>query len=323
MTQSSLIHFDTAKKELAMANSIDEVKDIRDKAEALRAYAKQAGESLEMQNMIAEIKIRAERKAGELLKEQIPHEGGRPEKQSNDTTVFEIEQSKTLKEIGISRDQSSTWQKIANIPEEKFEKHIAETKDSKQELTTASTVRLADEMKGKPHVSNNSGNNEWYTPSEYIKSARKVLGSIDLDPASSELANTVVKATKYYTIEDDGLIQDWHGKVYMNPPYATDLISPFIDKLIEFYEREQVNEAIVLVNNATETKWFQSLASIAISVCFPTGRVKYWCADGQRGGPLQGQAILYVGDNPIGFEHEFKQYGWVLHDVSKLFPENV
>lgn len=144
-----LVHFDKAKQELALANTIDEVKDIRDKAEALRAYAKQAGESLEMQNMIAEIKIRAERKAGELLKEQEKNDGGEwthKKHLSNDTTSAILEQPKTLKEIGISRDQSSTWQKIADIPEETFEKHITETKEAKEELTTASTLRLADKQ---------------------------------------------------------------------------------------------------------------------------------------------------------------------------------
>ncbi len=66
---NQLAHFKKAKRELALVTRIDEVKEIRDKAEALRAFSKQAGESLEMQNNCAEIKIRAERRAGELLKE--------------------------------------------------------------------------------------------------------------------------------------------------------------------------------------------------------------------------------------------------------------
>ena len=73
-----LIHFNKAKKALSKAVNIDEVKSIRDKAEALRLYIKQQGDSLEKQNNCAEIKIRAERRAGELVKEQEKNKGGRP-----------------------------------------------------------------------------------------------------------------------------------------------------------------------------------------------------------------------------------------------------
>lgn len=98
-----LVHFDKARQELAIAKTIDEVKEIRDRALAYRAYVKQIGESLEMQNMIAEIKIRAERKAGELLKEQDKNDGGKPMQklyQSNDTTGI-IEQPKYADDFTI------------------------------------------------------------------------------------------------------------------------------------------------------------------------------------------------------------------------------
>jgi hypothetical protein len=75
-----------------------------------------------------------------------------------------------------------------------------------------------------------TGENEWYTPAKYIEMARKVLGEIDLDPASSLAANDTVKAKEWF---DDGLTKPWRGRVWMNPPYAQPLIGQFITKLVE------------------------------------------------------------------------------------------
>lgn len=164
------------------------------------------------------------------------------------------------------------------------------------------------EVKNRPHVANNSGNNEWYTPAEYIEAAREAMGSIDTDPASNEIANRVVKAEKYYTIETDGLSHDWCGNVWMNPPYSSDLITKFIEKLKE--QRGNYEQAIILVNNATETQWFYEIVKIASAVCFPKSRVKFYMPDGKTGAPLQGQAVLYVGDNYEKFISAFGGIGW-------------
>lgn len=164
------------------------------------------------------------------------------------------------------------------------------------------------EVQKRPHVANNSGNNEWYTPSEYIEAARNAMGSIDTDPASNDIANKVVKAEKYYTIETDGLAHDWHGNVWMNPPYSSDLITKFIEKLKE--QRVNYEQAIILVNNATETQWFYEIVKIASAVCFPKSRVKFYMPDGKTGAPLQGQAVLYVGDNTEKFISAFGGIGW-------------
>lgn len=125
----------------------------------------------------------------------------------------------------------------------------------------------------RPHVLNNSGNNEWYTPAKYIELARKVLGTIDVDPASCEYANRTVKAKTYYTADNSGLEKEWHGKVWMNPPYAADLVQKFADKMVCEYEAGNTSEAIVLVNNATETQWFNNMMIAAGAVAFPKGRI--------------------------------------------------
>jgi phage N-6-adenine-methyltransferase len=171
-----------------------------------------------------------------------------------------------------------------------------------------------EEQRDVPHVSYNSGNNEWYTPPEYIATARAVMGAIDIDPASSEIANRTVGAAKFYTQEDDGLSHDWHGRVWMNPPYASEWIGKFCDKLAWHVRRGEVTEACVLVNNATETGWFSALLDVSACVCLIRGRVKFLDAAGTpSGAPLQGQALLYIGQNAGAFAHEFGNFGTVLY----------
>jgi len=74
----TLAHFDRARLALEQASTIDEVRGIHDQAEALRTYARQSRQSREMQNRCAEITLRAERRAGELLVALPKHLGGRP-----------------------------------------------------------------------------------------------------------------------------------------------------------------------------------------------------------------------------------------------------
>ncbi len=135
---TALIRYDAARKALAAAHRVDEVKAIRDKAEAVRVYAKQAGD-FDLQNQAAEIRIRAERRAGELLfdmqttGQRQAKERGRPKKVSSPTT---------LPKLGITRDQSSKWQRLAKIIDgATFDKAVALAKEKDGELTTAGLLR--------------------------------------------------------------------------------------------------------------------------------------------------------------------------------------
>lgn len=162
------------------------------------------------------------------------------------------------------------------------------------------------------HVSYNSGENEWYTPPEFIAAAKKAMGGIDTDPASSPIANRAVGATRFFTSEEDGLKQEWGGKVWMNPPYAQPLCRQFCEAVSDKFDAKEIEQAIVLVNNATETTFFQRMLASASAACFPKGRVAFLDPKGNPGAPLQGQAILYFGEKPEAFKKAFGNFGVVL-----------
>lgn len=301
---NALAKLDKATQMLAEAKSLDEVKNIMDIAEAARTYARAAKLGLEAQNHAAEIKLRSERKAGEMLL-QIDAQGKRKDITfSNDDR--KLSKRELLAEEEIPEATGYRWQSVANIPEQVFEHHIAEIQETGQELTTSGLLRDVKNV----HVSNNSGENEWYTPAEYIFAARAVMGGIDLDPASSELANKTVQAKRFYTSQDDGLSKEWRGRVWMNPPYSTELIRKFIAKYSE-HIGDGVSEGIVLVNNATETAWFQQLVSVSHAVVFPNSRIKFIDKQGNpSGAPLQGQAFVYSGSQVKKFLEVFGVFGW-------------
>ena len=303
---NALAKLDKATQMLAEAKTLDEVKGIMDIAEAARTYARAAKLGLEAQNHAAEVKIRAERKAGDLLLNLERKPGERTDK-PHTSLVRGSEYKEVLESEEIPTTTAHRWQEIAKIPPQKFEQHIAEVQEIHGELTTSGLLREVKNV----HVSNNSGENEWYTPLEYIACAKAVMGRIDIDPASSDLANKTVQASKYFTKEDDGLSQFWAGKVWMNPPYSAELIRKFISKYADHVSSGDITEGIVLVNNATETNWFNDLVSVSSAVVFPNGRIKFIDKTGKpTGAPLQGQAILYAGKNAKKFMSEFGEFGW-------------
>jgi ParB family chromosome partitioning protein len=158
------------------------------------------------------------------------------------------------------------------------------------------------------HVSNNSGKYEWHTPKKFVDAAREVMGNIDLDPASSEIANKVIQADIIFTEQDSGLVHPWSGNIWMNPPYNNSLVREFTKKMVE--DLPNINQACVLVNNATETRWFQHISGKCDMMCMVSGRIKFLDENGEAtGSSLQGQVIMYFGKNVDKFHEEFKVFG--------------
>lgn len=195
-----------------------------------------------------------------------------------------------------------------------------ETASRSDVLKAADALRSGDKKRAKKlllpkraHVSNNSGEQEWFTPPTFIKAARDCMGGIDLDPASCAAANRTVKAREYYDARKNGLAQEWHGKVWLNPPYSRPLVEQFCQKLIDSIASGAVKRACILTNNFTDTSAGQLLLSQASAVLFVAGRISFLDAKGnENGAPLQGQMICGLNVAFTDFKAAFEEFGTVL-----------
>ena len=307
--------YETACYALAQAKTTDEVKDLRDKSEAMRAYARQA-KNRQLEIDAAEIRIRAERRLGELIRQQKEtaglNQGGRPTEKTG-SQEEPVLQPPTLAEVGIDKKLSSHAQKVAAIPEPEFEGIVGEwreTLETANERVTTNILKAAE--KAHNHRAQGTGENEWYTPDEYLDAARSVLGGFDLDPASSDTAQEKIQAASYYTKDDDGLKRPWHGRVWLNPPYSQPLISYFIDRLCEAADSGEIEAAILLTHNYTDTRWFHKAAATADAICFTRGRIKFYSPTGEIAAPTQGQAFFYFGPDVEQFVRQFSDFGFVM-----------
>jgi hypothetical protein len=156
-----------------------------------------------------------------------------------------------------------------------------------------------------------SNNVEYYTPPELAPAILGVLGRIDLDPACSVLAAKVngLNAVDIFTKETNGLIRQWFGNVYLNPPYGKyknrSRTSIWLSKLILEYTAQRVKEAIFLMNVATGAMWFSEIGGWNYPICFCYNRIVFIGSDGKRQTqPQYDNMFLYLGSD---FER-FKLY---------------
>jgi phage N-6-adenine-methyltransferase len=298
------IVFRRAALALDRAQTLADVVRVRDQMEAIRVLCARVKSGLAMQNQAAEIKLRAERKAGTLLAQIERAKAGRRKNNSSDARTH-LQQA--LQEVGIARDTAFRWQKVAAISKSEFEGYIVQANEAEHEITTAGLLTK------KPAVLS-SANNLWFTPAPYVEAARRVLGAIDLDPASCAEANATVKAARYFTEQDDGLRHDWPGRVWLNPPYGGQA-GAFVARLIDQHAKAITTAAIVLLNaNSVSSQWFHPLWDRLLM--FTHRRIQFTSpANPDASASTHGDVFVYFGPDEPLFITTFADFGPVLRRV--------
>jgi len=194
-------------------------------------------------------------------------------------------------------------------------------------------------------------NTEYYTDPQIVEAARRVMGGIDLDPASSSIANQTVQAARFFSasehqitgISDDGLpvyfihwgglLEEWHGRVWMNHPFGAPerqcspncskracqrrgfhLAAPqpgnnhWIQKLVDDYNAGRISQACCITWASTSEAWFQPLYSGLM--CFLVPRTGYLLPNGtKKPGATKGSVVTYFGPHWQSFMREFSSLG--------------
>jgi len=135
---------------------------------------------------------------------------------------------------------------------------------------------------------------DWPTPQWLVDQLAAEFGPFDLDPAASA-ANT--KASAYYTRDDDGLAQEWKGRVWLNSPYGRELV-PWLAKARAEVAAGRAEIVVCLVPVRTGTKWWLAATASAALVRYWPRRIEFGSTDGVPGAPGFDSAIIVYGTLP-------------------------
>lgn len=159
-------------------------------------------------------------------------------------------------------------------------------------------------------INQDSGDFEYYTPIEIIEAARKTMGTIDLDPASSVLANKRIGASNIYTIEQNGLMLEWLGNIWLNHPFSRSGNKLWINKAVLEYDMGNAQNLICITYASTSEKWFQPL--LKFPQCFLSPRINYYLPDGTlKRGVTKGSVVTYLGKDKAKFAECFEGMGYI------------
>ena len=186
------------------------------------------------------------------------------------------------------------------------------------DLSSGGATVLNSTLEAKRKRSASNGPQELLTPPQYIDAVREVLGEIDLDPASSDLANLTIQAKTFYSPMDNGLRKSWTGRVFLSPPLGKDegdgVHGRWPSRLLDSYLKGEVTEAILLVGAETHSEWFKPLWDYP--VCFTDHSIHYIAPEYGDWIPPYGHAFVYLGPNVETFASVFRRFGAVVQQIA-------
>lgn len=168
---------------------------------------------------------------------------------------------------------------------------------------------------------------EWYTPPEYIEASRRVLDGIVLDPASCDEAQTIVKADKYLTREDDALSRSWIARsIFLNPPGGK---VGNVSRAVCFWQKlvgtAEFDHAIFVAFSLEALQTTQKPEAPSIGefpFCVPRERIRFYRPGWIKGGaPAHSNVIAYVPrsvDRTDVFVREFSKFGLVVQPSGEV-----
>lgn len=148
---------------------------------------------------------------------------------------------------------------------------------------------------------------DFYTHPEIVEAARTAMGAIDLDPASCADANRVVQATRFFGAKENGLLHDWAGNVWLNPPYGK-WGGDWVPKLLLEWRSGRVTQMCALATTRVITaQGFHPLVRQASAMWVGCGRWKFWGP--KAGEPDEGHVVFYFGTRVDEFRAAFSDIG--------------
>ncbi len=238
--------------------------------------------------------------AGELLleaKAQVPHGQWLPWLAENCPTISERMARYYMR---LARNRLELEAQIGNVSDLSLREAVRLLEDDNDE----GEDEIDDDDTSRDEV----GDGDYYTHPDLTAAAREVMGAIDLDPSSCRLANEGVQAARFYGVHEDGLKQQWEGRVWLNPPFGD--WGSWAPKALDEIRAGRVTEMCVFITaNATTGKALKDLKDQADAVMISNGRMNCWGPKATT--PPEGNYIFYIGPNVAKFQDVFSRYGTV------------